>query len=420
MADCPRKLSEDAEHRFLSALATRSAGAERKFECPPDDFRTEFDRDYTRIIHCKAFRRLRHKTQVFVSPQNDHLCTRIEHSLHVASISRTISKAIGLNNELVAAIAVGHDLGHAPFGHHGEEVLGKLAEHTVLGHFWHEEQSLRVVDKLEHPYDEHAGLNLTLPVRDGIRHHCGEEFPQQMEPRNHAGQPSDSDPDKRGKLTPMTLEGCVVRYADVIAYIGRDLEDAFDQGIVKPDDLPPVVKRVLGSKNREIIARFVGDLYNNHVKDGKPNRIRFSDDVVDAARQLYAFNRERIYNSPQVKRHFRILDYAIRLMFEELGELIQKCADDLSSLRRETKPHVRILHDFLTEDLKLKTVEIKEVPRYATDFIAGMTDSFFLTTFTGMFREDLEKLFSYSHGAEYNASTSHVSLNQVGLPQLKV
>ena len=157
---CPRELSEDQEAIYLSPRATKATDpflALRQHPQAKDPFRTEFERDYTRIIHCRAFRRLRHKTQVFISPKNDHLCTRLEHSLHVASISRTVSTALGLNKELVAAIAVGHDLGHAPFGHCGEACLRRLARrHGVR--FAHELQSLRVIDQLESPYASHRGL----------------------------------------------------------------------------------------------------------------------------------------------------------------------------------------------------------------------------------------------------------------------
>jgi len=200
-AGCPREQAEALEPHFLNKFATKSTdlpAASREYEQKPDKFRTEFDRDYTRILHSRAFRRLRHKTQVFIDPLNDHICTRLEHSLLVASVSRTISKALGLNNELVAAIAVGHDLGHAPFGHEGERCLGILAKDNGL-RFEHEPHSLRVVDRLERMYKEHPGLNLTFAVRDGIACHCGEKIDQRLSPDRKKQSVNLEDPKVQGE-----------------------------------------------------------------------------------------------------------------------------------------------------------------------------------------------------------------------------
>jgi len=414
---CPRRTAEEMEPKFLSPLAAKSrdARASRLHEYHPDDFRTEFERDYTRILHSKAFRRLRHKTQVFISPRNDHLCTRIEHSLYVASISRTISKALRLNNELVAAISIGHDLGHAPFGHHGERVLDKIAkEHGInSGHFWHEQQSLRVVDLLEPGSDRPrdaapsapAGLNLTLPVRDGIACHYGENLERELRPdrlKKHVLLQRDRD-------KPCTLEGCVVRCADIISYLGRDLEDGMTVGLVKENLIPKIVRELLGTTNRTVIARLVHDLCRN--RDDDTDAICFSQDVVQAAQQLKDFNNQHIYQSDIVRRHFGLLDYAIRMMFDELTQKVLKHADDLDGLKQNSSPtHVHVLHEFLTRDLGLASIAEKDAPIHVLDYIAGMTDNFFLDTFSEMFRADLEELFSVSHGLNHTISIPSVRI----------
>jgi dGTPase len=181
--DTPRAMYEVRERDLLGGKATSSSDPQytQREHTPyePDDIRSEFRRDYTRIVHSRAFRRLRHKTQVFISPKNDHICSRMEHSLHVASVSQTIARALQLNEDLVEAIAVGHDLGHAPFGHIGERSLDRVAKKHHLD-FSHERHSLRVVDLLESPYDKHPGLNLTFAVRDGIVCHFGEGRGEQV------------------------------------------------------------------------------------------------------------------------------------------------------------------------------------------------------------------------------------------------
>ena len=193
------------------------------------DIRSPFDRDITRIIHSSAYRRLKHKTQVFFATNNDHICTRIEHVNHVASISKTISKALGLNVSLAEAIALGHDLGHSPFGHHGERIIEKIMEkHGFQKKFWHENNSLRFVDVIE-TLPNYSGfkenLNLTYAVRDGIVCHCGEVNENCIKPRNEA---IDLNLIEKGKQMPYTYEGCVVKISDKVAYLGRDIEDAYN------------------------------------------------------------------------------------------------------------------------------------------------------------------------------------------------
>lgn len=198
-----------------------------------DDIRSPFARDYTRILHSRAYRRLKHKTQVFFNIDNDHICTRMEHVAHVESVSSTIAHALGLNEELTKAISVAHDLGHAPFGHHGEEVIKEISKQYLGTDFWHEKNGLRFVDKLElleDNYKINRNLNLTYAVRDGIISHCGEVDENGIKPRDISVDVDDFD--KAGKYQSATWEGCVVKISDKIAYVGRDIEDAVRLGFL--------------------------------------------------------------------------------------------------------------------------------------------------------------------------------------------
>ena len=208
-----------------------------------NDIRSEYERDYTRILHSLAYRRLKHKTQVFFNIDNDHICTRMEHVQHVESVSCTIAKYLGLNVDLTRAIAMGHDLGHAPFGHEGEVELTKIKKEFGLGCFWHERNSLRIIDSIELLEDNHRNyrnLNLTYAVRDGIISHCGEVDENGIFPRNEA-----IDLNKftsSGEYQPYTWEGCVVKIADKIAYLGRDIEDAFRLNFIGINEFHELIK----------------------------------------------------------------------------------------------------------------------------------------------------------------------------------
>ena len=385
---CPREASESLEPSFLKPGATKSTdtpATERQYSLEKDDFRTEFERDYTRILHSRAFRRLRHKTQVFVDPRNDHICTRLEHSLYVASVSRTISKALGLNNDLVAAISIGHDLGHPPFGHEGEKCLQKMARRQKI-RFRHELHSLRVVDKIERMYTSHPGLNLTFAVRDGIACHCGEKFEQTIEPDRK------KCPESLDTVTladrPATTESCVVRFADKIAYLGRDLEDAIAVGMLKRNEIPPIVKKVLGDDNSSIIGALIGDVIHN----SSENLVSMSSEVHEATLALKEFNEARIYLDDTVVRTcFGQIEKAMGFLFEHLLDLVQQAKSEGSSkvlLAKDKQPRrglvcLRVLHEFLTEDIQ--SWEEEEPAQLVVDFIAGMTDSFFIRSFEDLF-----------------------------------
>lgn len=255
------------EDAFLSPYACKSKntlGRDRAEE--PCAMRTEFQRDRDRIIYCKSFRRLKNKTQVFFSPEGDHYITRLTHTLDVSQIARSIARTLSLNEDLAEAIALGHDLGHTPFGHSGERILDKL---TPFG-FRHNEQSVRVVEVLE---KDGSGLNLTKEVRDGILHHP-----------------------KSG--TPSTLEGKCVSYADRVAYINHDLDDAIRAGILKENDVPKDVRAILGNTSRERINTAISSIYRNSA--GK-NSVSMEREIEEASERLRGFMFERVYLSPTAK-----------------------------------------------------------------------------------------------------------------------
>ena len=268
-----------------------------------DDIRTEFDRDYTRIIHSNAYRRLKHKTQVFFSPENDHICTRIEHVTHVDSISYTIASYLGLNTELTKAIAVAHDLGHSPFGHEGEKILSKISQRDLKTSFWHEKNGVHLVDSIE-LLEGHDGykknLNLCYGVRDGIISHCGEIDENSLKPRDKFIDLNDYI--HPNQYSPYTWEGCVVKIADKISYIGRDIEDAISLGILDNhlDELYDVLNYNSSESlnNSTIINYLVCDLCKNSSPD---NGLCFSDDAFNLLNKIKDFNYKHIYFSNKIR-----------------------------------------------------------------------------------------------------------------------
>jgi len=377
-----RECYEEWERGFLHPKATLSTDpryTQRSHEYKPDDIRGEFHRDYTRIIHCRAFRRLRHKTQVFISPQNDHICTRIEHSLYVASVAQTIARTLRLNEDLVRAIAVGHDLGHTPFGHMGETCLKEIVREKCATDFSHELQSLQVVDFVERAYDAHPGLNLTFAVRDGIVCHYGEGFEKELTPdRNKT--PEDLAKTVRGKSRPATLEGCVVRWADKVAYLGRDLEDAIEVvGFVKKADVPESVRKLLGTTNRAIIAKLIAELCK--CSNIEEDRIAVRDDVHKALNDLYDFNMANIYKTDKARSNEEEIKLSMNILFRLFLGRIQQADGDLAKIAVQKDQDKgqsvwNVLKDFLDKDIR----QWQEVPEHklVVDFIAGMTDQFFI------------------------------------------
>lgn len=302
------------ERKFLSPFAMKSEnslGREREVE--PCSYRTDFQRDRDRIIHCKAFRRLKHKTQVFLRPLDDHYRTRLTHTLEVTQIARTISRALLLNEDLTEAIGLGHDLGHTPFGHAGERVLNALT-----GHFLHNEQSLRVVEVLE---NDGEGLNLTYEVRDGILQH-------------------------KSSGKPCTLEGKVVSYADRIAYINHDISDAVREGVISEKDLPKDCVEYLGKTKGERINTLVKDIVTNSFEKDK---ISLSEEGDYYMNKLRDFMFERVYNTAGSENLQRKADRMISYLFKYF------------LLHPEEVPHPSC---------------VKDVTTFVTDYVASMSDTY--------------------------------------------
>jgi dGTPase len=336
-----REIIENKEKRILTpgaALSSESRG--RKMAEEECSLRTVYQRDRDRIIHSKAFRRLKHKTQVFLSPTGDHYRTRLTHTLEVSQIARTIARALGLNEDLTEAVALGHDLGHTPFGHAGEEVLDQI----VPGGFVHNLQSLRVVDHLE---KGGKGLNLTLEVRDGIEKHSkgkGEILPQ--------------DPSEKA----LTLEGQVVRAADIIAYISHDLDDAIRGEVISSQDIPTFCLKVLGDRSSKRIDTMVRNLVAHSLKNPL-GRLSMGEEVLQAMGQLREFLYARVYDLG------RIHDDFIKAR-KVISELYQVFLDD-----------PELLNDYL--GLSESPPEVD--PQKITDFIAGMTDRYALNVYEKIF-----------------------------------
>ncbi len=311
----------------LSPLATRSYPADREFDEPECGLRTPFQRDRDRIVHCKAFRRLKHKTQVFVLPAGDHYRTRLTHTLEVTQISRTVARALALNEDLVEAIGLGHDLGHPPFGHIGEQALDECLAERFGGQFWHNVHSLRVVEVLER---DGRGLNLTAQVRDGILGHSGRAQP------------------------PATLEGQIVRLVDRIAYINHDIDDAVRGGVLGVDDLPREPLEVLGLTGSQRIDALVHDLVESSARAGA---IVQSEPVGGAMATLRQFMFDRVYTAPTVTHEREKVLGAVRELFEHF------CA------------HPELIPD---------SIPPGELSRRVTDHVAGMTDRFAVAVFEAL------------------------------------
>ncbi len=330
------------------------------------DLRGDYFRDQTAIIHATPFRRLKHKTQVFFSPLNDHICTRIEHVLHVSTIATTICKGLDLDVELAQAVALGHDLGHAPFGHIGEKALNDLAKD--MGGFIHEVHGLHVVDKITR---DGKGLNLTYAVRDGIVSHCGEEFQKSLRPVTEV---KDLESIAQRQSAPTTYEGCVVRVADKIAYLGRDIEDAIAVGLITKQDVPHTLKKNLGSTNGEIIDTLVLDVVRHSA--GK-DEITFSESKFDLICQLKDFNYARIYNHPRILQSDKAIIELLGDLYRHLIHSYREFGHQIDRYYQSSFQTDRHFGRYL-EKRKKRYAEMSNPERCAVDFVAGMTDSYAL------------------------------------------
>ena len=298
MKDCLKKYAANEKNPKWNNLIKR----ENNLYPRNNDIRTEFERDYTRVIHSTAYRRLKHKTQVFFSPENDHICTRIEHVVHVESIAYTIAKYLGLNVELTRSIATSHDIGHSPFGHQGEKILSELSKRDLGIPFWHEKNGLEMVDKielLEDPKGNKQNLCLTYGVRDGIISHCGEIDENKLRPRdeyidlNTYNYPN--------QYAPYSWEGCVVKIADKISYLGRDIADAITLELL--DEHLTELRKLLKCKKGDVINNtvLINDLiYDLCENSSFENGLCFSDKVFNMINNIKKFNYENIYHSEKL------------------------------------------------------------------------------------------------------------------------
>jgi len=369
------------EEKRLSPFAKKSSESlGRRYPIQRDPFRLEFARDDTRILHSPPFRRLKHKTQVFLSPDNDHICTRMEHVLHVSSIASIIGRCLGLNTDLIHAIAMGHDLGHPPFGHIGERVLDTLLRKQGIKHgFKHEIHGLRVVDKLT---NHGAGLNLTYEVRDGIISHCGEKFEQEVSPDRkkdllHLEEIADRH------TYPATLEGCLVRVVDRIAYLGRDLEDGIKAGLVRKKDIPEDIARDLGVDNGKIIGRFVNDTIAGSID---ADAIRLSARIFSLMNQLKDFNYKSIYQHPEVENKAKKGEHILEELFDGLMETLKKSdrgrnSGYINDIVKDA-PSITVFFNFIKNS---NYTENTQEARIVADYIAGMTDVFAQRSYMQLF-----------------------------------
>lgn len=355
------------EEQLLAEYATFNKNARREKKERDLHYRPPFALDRDRILYSGAFRRYTGKTQViyFASILDEQLTSRSLHTISVAQISKTIGRMLSLNTDLIEAIALGHDLGHPPFGHDGEKFLSGVSLKYGLGQFHHNIQSLRVVDRIA----KHGnGLNLTFQTRDGILSHNGEVHDQGLSPEPDKTENDLQDYIKhmeKGQaveMLPSTLEGCVVRLSDTIAYIGQDIEDAIRIGLIERKDIPPDSAEVLGVYNGQIIETLVSDVVQ--VSYGN-NRVGFSDTISGALYTLKNFNYERIYKSPRLKVNHERIRRGFEILFDHY----------LQDLRQENKKSMIYRHFLNTKSNEYNTTSRNELK--VRDYIASMTDRYF-------------------------------------------
>jgi len=332
-----REMLEKIEYDTLAPRAAKSAETRgRDHREPEDDLRPSYQRDRDRIIHCKAFRRLKHKTQVFLAPEGDHYRTRLTHVLEVTQIGRTIAKSLRLNEVLTEAIGLGHDLGHSAFGHAGESALNKL----VKGGFDHYRQSVRVVEVLE---NDGKGLNLTIEVRDGILKHSKGEKGELLR--------------KRPRSRALTLEGDIVRISDIIAYVNHDIDDGIRAGLLTENDIPKDIRTTLGRTGSARIDRMVRDVIASTLACDY-EAISMSPEVLQALEELRTFMFQNMYLIPTVRSEFEKAQKTLTALFQYVTAHPQEFFDGQSS---------------------------EPIERLAIDFIAGMTDRYAINLYEKLF-----------------------------------
>ena len=359
------------ERQIFSASATFSDSGVRRHPIIDSaaGYRQAFSLDADRILHSRAYTRYIDKTQVFYLIPNDHITHRVLHVQLVSKIARTIGRFLRLNEDLIEAIALGHDIGHTPFGHEGEHYLSELCRQAGIGNFLHNVQSIQFLDRVER---KGQGWNLCLQTLDGILCHDGEIHNRWLAPNpakdfnvfEAEAAAKKANPD--ATLIPMTTEGCVVRMADTIAYIGRDLEDAIRLGILERRDIPKSIVRILGSTNGTIVYRLVTDVIQNSHQN---HYLAFSPEISDALKALKKFNLERIYKNPKSKIHAATIQRLFSILFDQR-------LTDLETDNRSSD----IFSGFLA-DMSDNYLRDHSNPEIVRDYIAGMTDRYFLHQF---------------------------------------
>lgn len=367
-----------------------------------DDLRSEFERDYTRIIHSNSYRRMKHKTQVIFSPENDHICTRVEHVTHVESISYTIAKYFGLNLELTKTIATAHDLGHSPFGHAGEKILSNILEKDVEEKFWHEKNGVDCVDKIELLEDtngNYQNLNLTYAARDGIISHCGEIDERCLKPRENFIDLVDYT--KPNMYAPYTWEGCVVKISDKISYLGRDIEDAVTLGILDEhlEELHSILRESPNKviNNTIIINSLIQDLCENStVEEG----LKFSKDTFNWINKLKDFNYKYIYGDLKVRKAIAYFELIINEIYNVL-KLTYDGRDTYEKLMKAKKYYPELISSFYEWIIKYWNLERpenmnnsvvfdmnneKDYYKAIVYYISGMTDNFAIEMYNRIIR----------------------------------
>lgn len=353
---------------YLASFACKDEDAYRFNSIVDDDFRTPFFRDIDRIIYSLSYTRYMDKTQVFSFNDNDNISKRMTHVQMVSKIARTIGRALRLNEDLIEAAALGHDLGHVPFGHTGEAILNDISLRVGEGYFNHNIQSVRTLMNVE---NNGYGSNVTLQVLDAIMCHNGELELKEYRPKwkktkeefLNDYEMSYKDQSVIKSFVPMTLEGCVVRISDIIAYIGRDIEDAIRMGIIKEDEVPVQISSVLGVTNSEIINNIIIDLVNNSLDK---DYLKLSDDVFEALKALKKFNYEHIYNKANSKE-------MLELYNDCFDKVFNKYLEDLNNENKESNIY-KIFLDGMNQEYLNNTSNARKV----IDYIAGMTDDFIL------------------------------------------
>lgn len=378
---------------FSGEFATTKTRGRVKQLKPPDEFRTEFQRDIHRIIYSQAFRRLRYKTQVFYFPRNEHVSTRMDHVLFVSAAARTVARCLRLNEDLAEAIGLAHDIGHPPFGHQGERFLNEIINRKgnenlkrIMPHFHHEVYGLRIVDKIAKRDRERAGLNLTWEVRDGIISHCGEDFATcKLEPQTDKAEDLEAITSRSQAGLPATMEGCIVRLIDKVAYCGKDIEDALAADIIAETQIPGDIIEKLGKTNGQIVGSFVEDMIRESF--GK-NYIAVTPKYGDLLHKLIEFNNKNIYHSAESEGYRDQAKRTVDLLFKDLLKELRK-SKRFTDSDFEISPKTPAVHKFFSEfvltDMRDVYKDSDPDELIVLDFVAGMTDGFVVRSFQELF-----------------------------------